>query len=64
MHNLNKYYSTYCRTCIWSCTVVGNTQCDMTGNCKVCDNYNRTLARCKCSEEASDTDTCPYYEEN
>lgn len=64
MHNLNKYRSTYCRTCVWSCTGVGNTQCDITGNCKVCDNYNRTIARCKCSEEASDTDICPYYKEN
>lgn len=68
MHNLNKYRSTYCRTCAWSCdwplAYGRGTQCDITGNCKVCDNYNRTIARCKCSEEASDTDVCPYYKEN
>ena len=61
MHNLSKYGFTYCRTCAWSCSCIGNTQCDITGNCKVCDNYNRKIARCKCLEEATDAAKCPYY---
>lgn len=68
MHNLNKYRSTCCRTCVWSCdlqlTHGRSTLCDIISNCKVCDNYNRKIARCKCSEEASDTAVCPYYKEN
>lgn len=31
---------------------------------KHCPYYEGTLARCKYSEEASDTDACPYYKEN
>ena len=61
MHNLSKYAHTYCHTCAWSCTGTGGTQCDINGNCKTCDNYNCTLARCKCSEEAIDAAACPHY---
>lgn len=64
MHNLSKYAFSYCITCTWSCTGIGNTQCDMTDNCKICDNYNHMLTCCKCSEEALDIDTCPYYKEH
>lgn len=44
MHNLSKYAYTYCPTCTWSCTGGCGTQCDITDDCKKCDNYNHLLA--------------------
>lgn len=61
MHNLSKYAYTYCPTCTWSCTGGCGTQCDITDDCKKCDNYNHLLANCKCSEEARDAVKCPHY---
>lgn len=61
MDNLRKYGLAYCPTCIWLCTGIGSTQCDMVDNCTACDNYNHELACCKCTEQATDTTECPYY---
>lgn len=67
MDNISKYDNSSCKTCVYSIECPMSVDDAVHSVCKDCPNYDTAEPRsgflnCRCFDEASDADTCPYYE--